>query len=543
MTGQAYASLGQHPQAAAAFTKSLSADRTWSRTDEALLGLAASQIELKDANAARTQLQELTMKFTASPLVPRANYQLGQIALQGKKYSDATEHFKKIDLAKADSSLVAATRYGMGLAAFNSDDFASAKTALDVLLAGDAEAEVKNQATYLRGLTRKRLGDVSGASQDLAAYLSAASDVPGTNNARFTLALCQIEQKQFDEAKKTAVALLAVDAKFPRADQIYYELGHALAEQAGKEADAAASFTTLVEKFPESVYAAECWFRIGQTHEATAANESDEAKSKAAIEQAATSYAAGVAAGGQAELKEKLLFKLGEIRFRQQKYAESVSTLSKQLSEFPEGEFSGPACYFAAESHFQQDAFDEGMPLFQKVASAKFPPLEKAQLDNYKAKACYRSGQCAAKQNQWQESEKQFTTLVAQHPKFANVDDARYGIGLARHKQNQLSQAAEAYRAVLADGSGEPAAKAQFMLGEIQFAEKKYEDAVESFILVYSGYPYEEWKGMARFEAVRCLKELGNEERAIAALKEMIAAHPNHAKTKDAQALLKELEK
>ena len=89
------------------------------------------------------------------------------------------------------------------------------------------------------------------------------------------------------------------------------------------------------------------------------------------LDQAADALAKGLAKVQDANLKEKLQYKLGDMRFRQGNYAEAAKVLLAQISEFAQGELAGPARYLAAESLLRQEDYKQALPLFEKVSADK----------------------------------------------------------------------------------------------------------------------------------------------------------------------------
>jgi TolA-binding protein len=131
--------------------------------------------------------------------------------------------------------------------------------------------------------------------------------------------------------------------------------------------------------------------------------------------------------------------------------------------------------------------------------------------------------------------------LVDQFPDFTQLADAKYGIAYALQQQKQLAAAEQMYEQVAKTTETETAAKARFMIGELKFGNNEYEAAIEQFLTVTVGYPYETWQALARFETARCFRELGDVERAATTLREMIEKHPQHPRVADAEKMLLEL--
>ena len=129
------------------------------------------------------------------------------------------------------------------------------------------------------------------------------------------LVLCRIALKQFPEASAALAVLVQQRPNHPQAARAYYDLGHALVQENRGE-EAARAFRTLAEKFPASPLAAEGWFHVGQRYEETAERASTEEQKMAETGKAAEAYTMGLARAREAELREKLQYKLAEVQSR-----------------------------------------------------------------------------------------------------------------------------------------------------------------------------------------------------------------------------------
>ncbi len=74
----------------------------------------------------------------------------------------------------------------------------------------------------------------------------------------------------------------------------------------------------------------------------------------------------------------------------------------------------------------------------------------------------------------------------------------------------RTDEARREYEQVLKKSKAEPAARAMFMIGEIEFQKKQYDDAVEHFYQVLYGYAYPQWQADAAFEAAKCFEARHN---------------------------------
>ncbi len=534
LIGRGHSSLQNEQPALAAYDAALKAKPDWPRVDEVLLASALSLRSLKNPTEATARLKKLTAEHPASSLQPQAIYQLGEIAQAEAKFPEAIAYYKQVLTKFPMSDFVGLANYGLGAAYFASADYASAVPPLNLVVALKDDPDLANQGKYLRGLTNQRLDQFAPALQDLQAFLTAEPQAAEALDARYAVALCQIGLDQHAEAVKTLSMLVKEAGDYAHTDKIYYELAHAYLALKQPE-DANEAFESLATKLPASPLVAESQFHIGRYHEQVATDSEDEAIQKTEIATAAKAYTAGLAKAGTPELKEKLQYKLGDMQFRQAVYDQAAVTLQTQLKEHPTGQLVGPGRYLAAESLFRLAKYDQALPLFVQVANDK--------VENYHARSLYQAGQCAANLKNWPESQKHYTALIQQFPKFVQVADTRYGLAFALQQQNKLAEARPLYEQVTNETETETAAKARFMIGEICFAEKKYEEAIEHFLAVAVGYPYKHWQSLGQFEAGRCFVELDKKPQAIASFQTVVEKYPDQAEAKDAARLLGELQK
>lgn len=92
-------------------------------------------------------------------------------------------------------------------------------------------------------------------------------------------------------------------------------------------------------------------------------------------------------------------------------------------------------------------------------------------------------------------------------------------------------------------------ARAGFLVGELQFADKQYEPAVRSFFKVAYGFgdrdapeAYHAWQAESLFEAARCLEQLDRGSAAAKLYAELVERFPQEPKAKLAEKRLAELQ-
>lgn len=506
------------PEGVASFRAAVAAKPDWDRGDEVLYELATTLRAQNDPPAAIVELGNLNTKFPKSLYRDRALSQLGAIAFDQKQYDVAVTHYRQVLAESPKSTLVPLCQYGIASSLYEKGDDANVVAELTKLLTAFPMAEVAGNALYLRGLAQHRLQKFAEAVADFQKYLEGKPAEADRPAAQFALGLAQAALKQYPQAAATFTALLQAKPDFKDADSVTYELAFAYAENK-QEKEAAAAFEQLAAKFPDSPLAPRAWFRLGEMHEK--AEKLDDAEK---------AFTAGLAKAKDAELRESLAYKLGGTQYSKKQYAAAAQTLDALLKEHPQGKLLADAVWLTAESQYRLAKFDAALPLYQRVSAL---PAEK-----YHARASYRSGDCAANLKQWPQSQAFFQTLLDKYPKFEQRSEARFGLGFALQSQSQFEAARKVYEQVTKETDTETAAKARFMMGECSFAEKKYGEAVEHYLEAAIGYPYEEWRAMGHFGAGRCFVELKDAAKARESLETVIKKYPQHARAKDAAALL-----
>jgi cellulose synthase operon protein C len=143
----------------------------------------------------------------------------------------------------------------------------------------------------------------------------------------------------------------------------------------------------------------------------------------------------------------------------------------------------------------------------------------------------------------WQKSLTLLDRLVKENPDAAYLPEAWYERGWALQNLGRFDEAMGEYQQVLAKSNAEPAARSQFMIGQIQFQQKKHAEAVKSFYLVLYGYAYPQWQADAAFEAAKCFEALHKKSQAIKQYQELIEKFPQSDKVTAAKSRIEALQR
>lgn len=186
-----------------------------------------------------------------------------------------------------------------------------------------------------------------------------------------------------------------------------------------------------------------------------------------------------------------------------------------------------------AECLYQQQKYAEAL--------AAYDQLKNLSNNEYRALALLHAGQAAAKLDQWDQSLQRLTRIIKELPDSASVPEALCEQGWAEQNKGNLDQALALYSQVLGKTNREVAARAQFLIGEVQFAKKDHSSAISSFFKVAYGYSYPKWQALATFEAGRCFEVLGKKTQALKQYQELVEKYPGSDKVPLANQRIKEL--
>jgi len=549
LVGSSLVEQKQFAEAAPALEAALAAASKWRQADETLLFLGQSYYALKDAAKARAALDRLVADFPKSKILDRAHFRLGEYAAAANELKRAASEYRTVIEKWPNSPLVPNALHGLGWAQFDQNAFTEAEDAFNTLVEKYPTSNLNVRGHYARGLARHQLGKFADAAADLQAVLSSGGiGQAERSDARYVLGLCQVGLKQPAEAAATFQALLKEDPKYTALDKVYYELAWAL-KQAGREKEADAAFATLIKECPDSPRVGESQFHVG---EAAYKAGTQAPLDKKHFRDAATAYSAAMEKAGKSELGEKAAHKLGWAYYRLDNMAEAQQAFNHQRTTWPTGPLSADAAFMEAECLFKQKKYDEALAAFQRVkdpSSTDFQVLtllHGAQSLAARAVTMNRNDQEDDRRQAWQKDLARLDQLIKDFPDTSYLAEALYERGWALQNLGRIDEAQAEYQKVLAKSAAsnaEPAARAQFMIGEIQFQQKKYADAVTSFYTVLSNYPYPQWQADAAFESGKCFEVLKKRSQAIKLYQQIVEKFPQSDKVAAARSRIEALQK
>ncbi len=523
LLGRSQLELGKPQEAVDAFLQALAKVPNAPPADEALLLLASGYRQLDRTADGRTVLEKMLGQFPQSPLAVRAQFRLGEYCFALGDFAAAEKAYRAVIAAPTAGPLAPSAQYELACTLIKQDRAADAEKLLAELLAQKPDETTTAKAHYVRAVALRKLGRPADAVPDLQAALQGKLTPLDRADALYTLGLVQIDLKQFAEAAQTFSQLATDHPDYPDADRVIYQWAWAL-KLAGRGDEAVAMFRKLVAEFPNSEHVSEARYHSGEALYKTG----DYLK-------AAEEFHKTVQAAGTSELGEKAAHQLGWAYYQMKQYDNAEKTFAYQRATYPQGPLAADARFMEAESLFQSGRHAEALAAYEKL-----PPLSN---NAFRVLQLLHAGQAAAQLKQWDKAIAFLTQCLKDYPDAPEAAEVQYEMGNVYRGRGDNAKAKEFFSQA-ARSQGLTAAKAQFMIGELQFLEKQYDEAVKSFFRVAYGFESPELAKVqadATFEAALCLELLKKPQQAAQLYRELLEKYPESDKAQDARAKLDQL--
>ena len=523
-------------------------------------------------------------------------YLLGQAYLRSGKYKEAEEVFNNLLSFFPEFELASEVKYYNSLSLFKENRYEEAMVQLEDLISeAEIEDKKKKEAQYLLARCLLNLKEYSKAIKNLESLKESLKqfEVEGSflEKVSFDLGLAYSRQGDKEEA---ILEFQEFIEKYPQSELIesaHFELGKDLydlkkyklalselektstdealylrgksSEELGDQEGEIAAFKELREKYPQSVFSQEAYFRLGNYYY-------NQERYKEAIEEfdkiiqyfpqsplLSESYywkgwsyfklrdykKAGEYFNKVEEDEENLSlgqrakFMVAESWYNLKDYQKAREVYEKFIEIYPEGDFSANAQYAIAWTYLENKEYEASVKEFKKLISiypdSKFTEeaqfrvgknyflsgnknRAKAELEkfvnlytksDFRAEAMYLLSQIYIQEEEWMDNIINLDRLVREYPDSPYLSEALYGLCLSYFKKDEYEKAIKVGERYLKDYSG-----------------LKYGDDI-----LYT-------------KAV-CWEKLENQEKAISDYQDLISKFPQSPYVEKAKERLEELKK
>ncbi|MGB6042413.1 MAG: tetratricopeptide repeat protein [Pirellulales bacterium] len=529
--GNCHFALKQFEQARDALQKCVATEPQGDVSEEALLLLSRAQHQLNDLAAAQKTARQLIQDFPSSKILDRALYRLGEYLYNSGEFKLAAAQYQKVVDDFPNSPLLPTALYWLGASQIAEQDYPSADTTMTRLIDQHGENPLAASGRYMRAQARRLSGKPADAVADVLAFLETKPDQADRSGALFERGLAEMDLKDYPAAIASFQAILKDDPKYEGIDKVEYQLAWSL-KNANRDQEASAMFGQLAQQRPDSPFAAEASYHVGEQKYADQQYKPAVESYQAALRQAT--------AGQQLDIAEMALHKLAWSQYRLGTFGEAQQSFDKQLQQYPEGNLARDARFMSAECLFEQEQFQKALDAYQAVRKDP-PPSQDFQL-----LALLHAGQSANQLKDWPNGVTLLEESLDVFPDSVREPDILYEIAWAKQNLKSLDEAMELYQRVTDMTQREVGARARLMMGEIKFEQGQHKEAIVNFFKVFRGYKgapasYDPWKSQAMYETARCFEVLKNVPNAKKYYQQLLKDYPESQLAKLAQQRVSEL--
>ncbi|WP_158545350.1 tetratricopeptide repeat protein [Bremerella cremea] len=485
--------LNQFEKAQQALEASVKASKTWPQADEARLMLARTLSQRGQVAQAIEEARGIVSAYPASQILDQVQFRLGEFLFAANQFSESANAYQQVLVNSPQSTFVPHALYGQAWAYLKLPDAAKADLAFSRLIGQFGQHELAIDAYTGRAIARREMGKYPEAIQDLNFVIAKSNNPTQKLEAEYLKGVSLVDSKNPAEAEKVFAALHQQNPGFVSDDKVLYELAWTQRSQ-GKDDKAATTFQSLAQTHPESGLAAEAMYHVGESMYA-----------KEDFANAETWYAKAAAQAKSEEIGEKAIYKQAWSLYQQDKTQAALKDFGEQITKYPNGPLASDAVFMQGECFFKEKQFDKALESYRRA------DFNRLSSDEMRSLLWLHAGQAASQQKQWDEAKKWYTQLIEQVPSSPLVGETYYELGWANYNQQNTPEAIRYFDQAADESRGLAGARARFMLGEIYFEQKKYDEAIGQFKRVVYGYGGEDslesvkpWQAKCAYEIGRC---------------------------------------
>ena len=539
--GVSYLGQDEPAKAAAELTKAIGAKSDFEQADEALLSLSRAQRKLNKTADAIATIRRVISEFPNSTNIDKAYYRLGEYTYQQEDYNASIDAYSQVISSNAQENLTPYALYGRGWAQLRGLKLTDATQSFTQLLKDHGKHKLARQALYARGMSLQQNREFADGLRDIERYLKGKHTAVEKADAMYVKGLCEAGLDQTENAARTFTAILKENTNYAGADKVLYELAWAY-KKLKRSNDAVAVFKRLAAQHAESELAAEAFY-----HAAEHSYQGGE------YDTAIVSYEkAKEVVGDNEELGEKVMYKLGWAHYQSAKYDEARQAFANQASSYPNRKLAHDARFMEGECLFKQAKYEEAFKVFDSVRDK---PVSTQQI---KVLTLLHGGQCASQLKRWGDCITWLNVITRNYAKTPYLPTVMYEQAWALQNAGKPNDAIKIYTDVTKRSRGEVGARARFMIGEILYANRQYENAIKEFQKVMFGYGAEKasaaikrWQAKAGFEAGQCAGVLASQQNNSSSRSQYVAATKQffeyviakHAQSPEAKSAREQLKK
>lgn len=461
------------------------------------------EVEMKALDKAAAAFEETMKMFPKSERAPEAGLLASQCYLKLNQTEKAVEISREMEKKFPNSRFQERGANVRAIAAMESADYDAAMEAWTVILNSDSE-----------------------------------DFQPLHPEAMYEIGFCLLQKKDFAAAETQFRTLMQDFPEWETLERAYNQLVKTLLEQKKLE-DAQNLLAEMHGKYPKSVFLRSLYSQLGM-HWFADGNMNDAETAFRFVIDLSSKKRDFLRRGAEVKIAWTLY---NRDRFRETLEFIDTLRLEPKLSKTVRPERAAEICANRAELRFLQGmAFyrvgetKKAYEIMQNVR--KIPELEPAFAEN----ALGMMIQIEEDTQKWEnllETEAEFEEI---YPKSSELIRMKYKAAFALFRLNRLDESVAACEQILQLSDPIFTSQALFLKGEVFFAQKKYEQAIQMYYQVIYGVEAPQLQADALFEAAQCFEQLGKVDKALKHYHDLLEKYPENDKVKTVRKKMQKLQ-
>lgn len=470
--------------------------------DQAWSHVANSAANTRDWTLADKAIGSLLSDHPESPRVSRTILNVAETAYDAKHWQAAGRFFETLLGPGPDSPFHAPALSGLAWSKLKQMDYDTAAQRFQQFINEHSKHGLAPEAGFMVGDALLQATKIKEAATAFEAAFTKFAPHEQAFLAGLQAARLQARLKQIDKSHRIYTAVELQFSKRPEHDQLLNEWALVLYE-AERYTEADELFLRITNEHPDSSVADNARFSLA---------ESDLVSGK--VQLARTSFAALVAdQKADADVREDSLFRVIGIDADAERWEDVADSAEEFAGQFAESQYSSDVQFYRGTAQLNLGDFESAEKTLSQLATqAGDPAIGQSAWVGHLWASLAESQVRQKKYNAVIATAEKARAWKADSPTHYIIDEV---VGRAWKNQAKFTEATAAFTRVIESEAGsrtETAAKAQLMLAEIHFLQKKYPEARDGYLKVYFLYKFPEWQAPALFQAGQCEELIASKE-------------------------------
>ena len=458
----------------------------------ALIEAANIHIRAERPEEGRVLLQELLEGVTGDPdLESTAHYQMAQLDLNNKQYTDAVERYTLVIEQYPNSQARRDSHYGRGLAYHYNGRYSRALEDYQWLLNSELPAPMRLKVEFSMALSYSAQGDDASATTLLNKVID-SGDESLARTAQLQL-ISMAEKQDPEDAIRTYESMLAKMSSQEDKERVLIRLASAYfrLDQFQKSIDAAQQ---LIEVAVDVETVSNALFIQGNSY----FKSSDYPQAIAVYQRIIDNYP-------QIGWAKNALFQIG-VSYKNLSAGDinllpaMSKTFTDYYTQYPEDERSIYAWYYDAWAKYRMGKWEDASNTFKRLAGL-YPKSRFASESLFRSgeatfNLTQKRGNSVDRDRRYLDAMAIYDDVIKRYPKSDFVDDALYNKAWCLINLKREAEAIPVFEEIVEKHlNGTYGARSQFTLGDFYYKEKLYEEATANYEKFLALFPQNKLKG------------------------------------------------